>query len=106
MENQGVPRVIVFVLLGVISLFIFGSQMFITIDPGQNGVLFKRFGGGLDKEQIYGQGFHVLAPWNKMIVYETPACTEVDTMDDFEYLEYELERKESKILNWLNKNVS
>ena len=50
MENQGVPRVIVFVLLGVILLFIFGSRMFVTINPGQKGVLFETLGDGLDKE--------------------------------------------------------
>jgi len=81
MENQGVPRVLVFVLLGVISLFIFGSQMFITVAPGENGVLFKRFGGGLDKEVVYGQGFHVFAPWNKMIVYETRVLENFENMN-------------------------
>ena len=50
MENQGLPRVLVFGLLGIILLFIFGSSMFITINPGQKGVLFETLGNGLDKE--------------------------------------------------------
>jgi len=33
-------------------------------------VLFKKFGGGLDKETIYGQGFHIIAPWNTLHVYD------------------------------------
>jgi regulator of protease activity HflC (stomatin/prohibitin superfamily) len=44
--------------------------MFLTIDPGEKGVLFKRFGGGLEKDIVYGQGFHVIAPWNDMFVYD------------------------------------
>ena len=70
MENQGVPRVIVFVLLGVISLFIFGSQMYTNIQPGQKGVKFYTLGDGLDIENTYGQGMNFYFPWNKMIVYD------------------------------------
>ena len=44
--------------------------MFVTIDSGEKGVIFKKFGGGLDKETVYGQGFHVIAPWNDMFVYD------------------------------------
>ncbi|MEM8907804.1 MAG: prohibitin family protein, partial [Bacteroidota bacterium] len=47
----------------------------------QRGVLFKRFGGGLDKENIYTQGFHVIAPWNKMYIYD------VRTNEAFEKME-------------------
>lgn len=44
--------------------------MTITIDAGHGGVLFKTFGGGLEVDKTYGEGFHFLAPWNKMYVYE------------------------------------
>ena len=54
-----------FILIGILS-----RTTFLTIDPGEKGVLFKRFGGGLDKEKIYGQGFHIVAPWNKMYIYD------------------------------------
>ena len=83
MENQGVPRVIVFVLLGVILLFIFGSRMFVTINPGQKGVLFETLGDGLDKETVYGQGLHFIAPWNDMIVYDVK---ETETYEKMEVL--------------------
>ncbi len=55
------------ILMGVLTL---SNTSFITIDPGENGILFKRFGGGLVKDKLYGQGFHVVAPWNKMYVYD------------------------------------
>lgn len=53
----------------LMALVIFSSATFITIDAGERGVLFRRFGGGLDKENIYTPGFHVLAPWNSMYRY-------------------------------------
>lgn len=60
--------VIFFVVL--VLLLIFSSATFLTIEAGERGVLFKRFGGGLDKENIYTPGFHVIAPWNIMYVYD------------------------------------
>ena len=43
--------VIAFILLIVIVSF--SNAIFLTIDAGERGVLFQRFGGGLDKENIY-----------------------------------------------------
>ena len=61
----------VFVIGFVVILFIIGvTKMSMTINAGEAGVLFKTFGGGVDTEQTYGEGFHVIAPWNKMIRYE------------------------------------
>ncbi len=63
-----------FVALGFLALMLFiilTNTTFLTIDPGHNGVLFKRFGGGLEKDKVYNQGFHVVAPWNKMFIYDT-----------------------------------
>ena len=60
--------IIVAVVVTVVLIGIF--KMSITINAGEAGVLFKTFGGGVDTEQTYGEGFHVIAPWNKMIRYE------------------------------------
>ena len=59
------------IVLIVIVMIVFWSRMTITIEAGHAGVLFKTFGGGLETETTYGEGFHFLAPWNKMYVYET-----------------------------------
>jgi len=64
-----VPIAIVVVV--VIVLIAFGSRMTVTIEAGHAGVLFKTFGGGLETERTYGEGFHFIAPWNRMYVYET-----------------------------------
>ncbi len=54
----------------VIVLLISWNSVTITIDAGHAGVLFKRFGGGIEMDKTYGEGFHIIAPWNKMYVYE------------------------------------
>ena len=43
---------------------------------------------------------------DKMLVFVTPRCTEVDTKEDFDYLEYEIRKQKSPLLNWLEKKVS
>ncbi len=54
-------------LLAIITL---ASSAFETIEAGERGVLFRRFSGGLDKENIYQPGFQVIAPWNSLYIYE------------------------------------
>lgn len=54
----------------VILLIGFSNATFLTIEPGQRGVLFERFSGGLDLDNIYQPGFHIIAPWNKMFPYD------------------------------------
>lgn len=55
----------------VLLLIIFWSRMTVTIPAGHGGVLFKLFSGGVDTERTYKEGFHFLAPWNSMYLYET-----------------------------------
>jgi prohibitin 1 len=69
--NQGkliTTGVIIFVVL--IIILTFSNATFLTIEAGERGVLFRRFSGGLDRETIYQPGFHVIAPWNSMYVYD------------------------------------
>ena len=81
MENRNLPSAIVIGIVGFVLLTLFGSSMFLTVDPGEKGVLFKRFGGGLDKETIYGQGFHIIAPWNDMHVYNVKIQENYEAME-------------------------
>lgn len=80
--SQG--KVLRYVFLGVFLLILFSilsNTTFLTIDPGERGVLFKRFSGGLEKDNVYSQGFHVVAPWNKMYIYD------VRTNENYENME-------------------
>jgi prohibitin 1 len=51
-------------------LIIFISKSSINIGYGEAGVLFKTFGGGVVvDEPPLGEGFHIIAPWNKVYIY-------------------------------------
>ncbi|MFB0938478.1 MAG: prohibitin family protein [Urechidicola sp.] len=62
-------------LIGLVAIaivaLVFLSKSTVTIDSGEAGVLFKTFGEGVvtDKPPM-GEGFHLVAPWNKVFVYE------------------------------------
>ena len=62
----------IFVIVGIIFLLImFWGRITKTIPAGHGGVLFRLFGGGVDTSKTYEEGFHFIAPWNTMYVYET-----------------------------------
>ncbi len=58
------------IVLGII-LVVAIMKSVVTIDAGEAGVLWKRFSGGVVTEKApLGEGFHVVAPWNRVYVYE------------------------------------
>lgn len=69
-ENKFLARIMTFVIIGGIVLLYIYKSIFITIQSGEGGVLYKKFGGGTDLEKTYSEGFHIIAPWNEMMVYE------------------------------------
>ncbi len=73
----------ILVLVGAIAivLIVFSSMIFVTLKPGQKGIIFRKFSGGLDKEHVYDAGFQVVAPWNEMIVYDVREQKVDETMD-------------------------
>jgi regulator of protease activity HflC (stomatin/prohibitin superfamily) len=59
------------ILIAAVILFLISwNSITVTIEAGHSGVLFKRFGGGIELDRTYGEGFHLIAPWNKMYIYE------------------------------------
>lgn len=72
-QGPNPKKIINFVVIGIIALLLFvvlTNTTFLTIESGHRGVLFQRFGGGLEMNYIYKQGFHVVAPWNTMFIYD------------------------------------
>ena len=64
---KGGILVIILVVIAVIAF----SKSTVTIDSGKAGVLYKTFGGGVVTDMPpLGEGFHIVAPWNKVYVYE------------------------------------
>lgn len=81
MNQKALTRYLVLGFLGLLIIVILTNTTFLTIDPGEKGVLFKRFGGGLDKEKVFDQGFHIVAPWNKMYIYDVRINESYETME-------------------------
>ena len=68
---EKLPKIGIPVIFTLIVLFLLISKSAITVDSGEAGVLFKTFGDGVvvDEPPI-GEGFHIVAPWNKVFIYE------------------------------------
>ncbi|MBC8768181.1 prohibitin family protein [Arenibacter sp. BSSL-BM3] len=65
------PKIALPVIFGIIVLVILISKSAITIGSGEAGVLYKTFSGGVvTDEPPLGEGFHIVAPWNKVFIYE------------------------------------
>jgi len=80
MNKKFLPT-IAFVFIGIVLLLVLSSSTFLTIDAGERGVIFRPFSTGLDKENIYTPGFHIVAPWNTMFVYNVQENQLEETME-------------------------
>jgi regulator of protease activity HflC (stomatin/prohibitin superfamily) len=65
----------------LVVLLLFGGRMFFIIDAGERGVIFRPYTSGLDTGNIYGEGFHIIAPWNKLYVFNVREQQRDETMD-------------------------
>ena len=66
LPKAGIPA-ITLIIFAIIIL----AKSAITIGSGEAGVLYKVFDGGVVTDQPpLGEGFHIIAPWNKVIIYE------------------------------------
>jgi regulator of protease activity HflC (stomatin/prohibitin superfamily) len=45
-------------------------SVLIFVDAGKAGVRNKRFGGGVETSIVYGEGTHLIWPWDKMTIYD------------------------------------
>lgn len=68
--DTNLKRIIPIAIIAIILLIIIFKST-ITIGSGKSGVVFKPFGGGvvLDEAPLT-EGFHFIAPWNDVIVYD------------------------------------
>jgi regulator of protease activity HflC (stomatin/prohibitin superfamily) len=80
-------RLLPFIILGVIALFVIAgisSSLFYTVQADERAVIFYKFGEGLDKENVMQPGFHMKAPWNEVYIYavrETSSDENMDVLD-------------------------
>lgn len=71
-QMDKLPKVGLPIIFGIVIVFILLTKSSVNIGYGEAGVLFKTFGGGVvTEEPALGEGFHIIAPWNKVYLYNT-----------------------------------
>ncbi|WP_445955336.1 prohibitin family protein [Yeosuana sp.] len=67
---EKLPKIGIPIIIVAIILIIVLAKSAVTIGSGEAGVLYKTFDNGVVTDQPpLGEGFHIIAPWNKVIVY-------------------------------------
>lgn len=79
--KDNLPQVIVASLILAFVIVYFWHSIFITIKSGEAGVLYRRFFGGTVIDKVYGEGFHVIAPWDTMTIYNVRYQAKPHEMD-------------------------
>lgn len=79
---EKLPKVTIPAIITIIILLIVLAKSAITVGSGEAGVLYKTFDNGVvtDKPPL-GEGFHVIAPWNKVTIYEVRQQEILDRMN-------------------------
>ena len=68
---EKLPKIAIPLIIAAIILIVVLSKSAVTINSGEAGVLFETFGKGVvTDEPPMDEGFHIVAPWNKVYVYE------------------------------------
>lgn len=57
-------------LIILFFVVLFAPRIFILIPAGDTGVIFKPFKNGVQIDTLYGEGLHVIYPWNEITKYE------------------------------------
>ncbi|AUC15127.1 peptidase [Tenacibaculum sp. SZ-18] len=78
--NFDFPKKGVFIIPLLIFLFIFLIKSTETIKSGEAGVVWRFFGGVDPDQEPLGEGFHIIAPWNNVYVYNVKQQSISDVM--------------------------
>lgn len=69
-DPKKVGRYVAYALIGVIALVVL-FMSWKDVEPGEEGFIYRPYGGGVDKTQTFTEGTYFVAPWNEMITYST-----------------------------------
>ncbi|MFH2094605.1 MAG: prohibitin family protein [Bacteroidota bacterium] len=69
------------IIVGLVIIIILVVSSSYILQPGERAVIFRPYTTGLDKENVVGEGFHVVGPWNDFIVYDVKEQQREETMD-------------------------
>ncbi|MBZ0256408.1 membrane protease subunit stomatin/prohibitin-like protein, partial [bacterium] len=60
----------IFLLILVLLVIFFADRIFITVESGELGVLYKRFGGTVVDKPPLQEGLHFVLPINRVYIYD------------------------------------
>lgn len=67
------------VLLLALAVAFLWERVVITVPSGHHGVMFRRFDGGTQIDQIWAEGQHIVPPWDTLYIYETRVQEKTNT---------------------------
>lgn len=67
--RENISLLIIAFLIILFVIVYFWHNIFISIKPGEAGVLYRRFLGGTVVDRVYAEGFHIILPWDLMTIY-------------------------------------
>ncbi|WP_417655952.1 prohibitin family protein [Pseudidiomarina aestuarii] len=79
--DEYLPNIIITCFILLFLLVLLWNRIFITIQAGEGGVLYKRFAGGTVVDEIYGEGLHLIYPWDIMAIYNLRVQNELHSLD-------------------------
>lgn len=59
------------VVVLLLALGYLWPRMFITVPTGSHGVMYRYFAGGTVTDRVWGEGLHVIPPWDHLTLYES-----------------------------------
>ncbi|MFK7786242.1 MAG: prohibitin family protein [Crocinitomicaceae bacterium] len=67
-DSKKVVRYVGLGVLGLIVIVLF-FMSWKDVEPGEEGFVYRPYGGGVDQSESYTEGSYFIAPWNDMITY-------------------------------------
>lgn len=68
LDPKKIRRYVLIGVIAVIGIIVF-FMSWQDVEPGEEGFIYRPYGGGVDKSQTYAEGTYFIAPWNDMITY-------------------------------------
>lgn len=81
--REHLPALTITIMIVILFLLFFWPRIFFSIEAGHAGVLYRRFFGGTVTDKVFAEGFHMIAPWDKLQIYDVRVQTDYH---DFEAL--------------------
>ncbi len=75
------PLIAIVMLVTLVAGLALWERVIRQVDSGAAGVLYRRFGGGTVTDRVFGEGVHVLWPWNRLAIYNTRVQTVLHTLE-------------------------